>query len=182
METFFNSPILQALAALWLATGFVKSMIVVQQVPAIAAWWTHYKFEDDEKTEAWAKKPSILICAIIMMVMVVVLFTVCSPMFLIVRRERFSQFFTPYSDCFLAYAASQILKMPVGVEPGEFEEWDDYQERIGFDPAQVAEDITIVNPKVPQSIERIQDTAERLRDLQDRQDIVVAEDEEFRDK
>lgn len=182
METFLDSPLLQALAAIWLATGLVKGLIVAQQFPALMGWWVFYRTNDTEQAQHWYKDKILVFCMILTAIVSTVFFTIVSPIMIFGKRERGLKFFQAYGDPYLADIVATHLKIPTGIEPGEFETWDQYQVRIGDDPKKVAENIILVQPKLPESIQKIKDTADRLRDLQDREDIDVAEDEEFRDK
>lgn len=180
MEAFFSSPILQALAALWLATGFVKGIVVAQQMPALMGWYVFYKTNDTEKSTTWQTDKALVVCMVLMGIVATALFTVLGPLLILVGRERTMRYFTAYGDPYIADIAATHLKVPTGVDPYEWETWDDYQERIGHDPKKVAEAIVIAQPKLPESIEKVMHNANELRNM-DREDIDVAEDEEFRD-
>ena len=180
METFLDSPFLQALAAIWLGAGIVKGCYAASAIPTILGWWVFYKTNDPDQSAEWHKRTGLVICAGVMMVLAVILWGVVGP--LLVFREGARKFFSPYGDPFLASVAANHLKMPTGVEPGEFETWDQYQTRIGDNPKEVAGAIIAVQPILPESIEKVIETSKRLDALQDREDIEVAEDEEFRDK
>lgn len=186
METFLDSPILQALAAAWLATGLVKGLIVAQQFPAIMAWWVFYRTNDTDKAAEWYKDKILVFCMILTVIVSTILFTIVSPIMILGRREWGLKYFRPYGDPYLADMVATHLKMPTGVSPTEFETWDQYQTRIGHDPKEVADAIILVQPRVPQEIskmlEEAKETAGRLQELQNRKDIKVDEDEEFRDK
>lgn len=180
METFLSSPTLQALAAIWLGAGILKGCIAASQIPSLIGWVMFYKTNDTEEAADWPKSKGLLVCCALMMVGAVVIWGIVGP--LLVFREGARNFFTAYGDPFLADVAATYMKIPTGIAPGEFETWEQYQVRIGDDPKKVAADIIEVQPTLPEPIQRIKETAERLRDLQTREEINVAEDEEFRDK
>ncbi len=182
MDIFYNSLLLQAFAAVWIATGFVKGLIVAQQFPALMGWWVFYRTNDIEQSTEWYKDRILVFCMILTAIVSTIFFTIVSPIMIFGKQERGLKFFQAYGDPYLADIVATHLKIPTGVEPGEFETWDSYQERIGHDPKKVAEAIIVAQPRLPESIEKVIDTADRLRDLQNREDIDVAEDEEFRDR
>ncbi len=179
METFLSSPILQTLAAIWLGAGIVKGFVAASQMPSLISWVMFYKTNDVEEAADWYKSTGLLVCCALMMVGAVIIWGTVGP--LLVFREGARNFFTPYGDPFLADVAATYMKIDTGVTPGEFETWDQYQVRIGDDPKKVAEAIMIAQPKLPEPIKKVLDDAHTLRNM-DREEIDVAEDEEFRDR
>lgn len=180
METFFSSLILQALAAAWLATGFVKSLVVVQQLPSLMSWHVFYQTDDIDAAADWRSNKILMVLMVVLGLVAVVGYTLLGPFLALMGKERGMRYFTPYGDPYIAGMAASHLNIPTGVTPFRFESWEQYQHRIGDNPQAVANAIVAAQPKLPESIAKVLDDAHELQNMK-REEIEVSEEEEFRD-
>lgn len=166
-------------AAIWLSLGAIKGIIWAQQIPQFMGWFVFYRTDQDqEQAAAWYRKPKWLAFAITYACLTLPAFTFLGP--LVIPRERM-RYFGPYGSAYIAGVAAKLNNIKRGVEPLEFESWDDYTERRGDDPQRVANAMTKVPfDKLPEKVKDVIKVAEGLRDLQDRNVPDVDEDEEFR--
>lgn len=171
--------LLLAGAAIWLSLGAIKGIIWLQQIPQFMGWWVFYRTnQDQEAASTWYKKPLWLLFAICLGALTLPMFTIFGP--LVIPRERM-RYFAPYGSAYVAGIAARHNNIPRGVEPLEFESWDEYAERRGDDPRATAHAMHGVPfDKLPEKVKDVIKVAENLRDLQDRNVPQVDEDEEFR--
>jgi hypothetical protein len=171
--------LLLAGAAIWLSLGAIKGIIWIQQIPEFMGWWVFYRSRQDaEQASEWHKKVKWVLFAVCLGMLTFVMFSIFGP--LVLPRERM-RYFGPYGSAYVAGIAARHNNIDCGVEPLEFESWDDYTERRGDDPRAVANAIQkIPFDKLPEKVQDVIKVAESLRDIQDRNVPEVDEDEEFR--
>lgn len=165
--------------AVWLSFGAIKSLMFLQQMGDLMRWFVYYKTEDSDRARAW--KSGYLLLSVFVYIVQAFGFVLVGPV--LMWREGLLGFFRPYSDCYIAYMAARGNSIKGGIPPGEHETWEQYQERIGDDPEQVANALVKMQPKVPTVIEDIVETVRDLRELNTEDEIPeLSEDEEFKDK
>jgi len=166
-------------AAIWLSLGFVKGIIWLQQMPEFMSWFMFYGAKtEEERVRPWTTKWSAIFFAIFFTMLSVTAMSVFGP--LIIPRERM-RYFGPYGSAYIAGIAARIHKIPRGVEPLEFESWEQYQARLGDDPQSAMHALTQVPfDKLPDNIKDVITVAKGLHDMQQRDVEEVDEDEEFR--
>ena len=166
-------------AAIWLSLGAIKGIIWIQQIPEFMSWWVFYRTnQDQEQAATWYKKLHWLGFAVVLGLLTFPMFSIMGP--LVIPRERM-RYFGPYGSAYVAGIAARHNNIERGVEPLEFESWEEYQTRVGDDPKRAMNSIAAIPfEKLPDKIKDVIKVAESLRDLQDRNVPEVDEDDEFK--
>lgn len=165
-------------AAIWLSLGAIKGIIWLQQLPEFMGWWAFYRSGGDAEAPAWYTRPGHVAFAIGFGAFTMTVFTAIGALALPFERMRY---FGPYGSAYVAGLAARMLKIPRGVEPLEFESWEEYQERVGDDPNKTAQAMHGVPfEKLPEKVKDVIKVAKGLHDLQDRNVPDVDEEDEFR--
>jgi len=166
-------------AAIWLSLGAIKGIIWLQQIPEFMSWWVFYQSnQDQEQAATWYKKAKWIGFAVVLGILTFPLFSIIGP--LVIPRERM-RYFGPYGSAYVAGMAARHNNIERGVEPLEFESWEEYQARVGDDPKKAMNGLTAIPfEKLPEKIKDVINVAKDLHDMQQRDVEEVDEDEEFR--
>jgi hypothetical protein len=166
-------------AAIWLSLGAIKGIIWWQQIPQFMSWFVFYNTgQDQEAAATWHTKGRWLAFAVGLGLSTFPMFCIFAPLSLLTERMRY---FGPYGSAYIAGLAAKYNKIDRGVEPLRFEEWEEYQTRLGDNPEAAMHGLTkIPFEKLPEKIQDVIKVASSLRDLQDRNVPEVDEEDEFR--
>lgn len=170
---------LYAAAAIWLSLGAIKGIVWWQQIPQFMGWWAFYNTNMNQEAAAtWHTRPKWVMFAIGLGLATFPVFCILGPFHLIFERMRY---FGPYGSAYISGLAAKANGIPRGVEPLPYEEWEDYQTRLGDNPEAAMHGLTkIPFDQLPEKVKDVINVSNSLRDLQDRNVPDVDEEDEFR--
>jgi hypothetical protein len=160
----------------WVSLGLMKAVMFVSTIPQMMNWHVWYKTEDEERARHGFRERFIV--ASVLAILATVFLVAFGGVLLLLEGRKF---FHSYGDAWIAAMGSAATGVKVGVMPFFWESWEDYQERIGHDPAAVANALEKMSERgdIPKEIQDVIDTAKELQDMQNRDVPNLTEDDEW---